>query len=150
MLKWKGTDKAYRIRIMSHFAKAYGDSRYTTKDKTEYSKNKRYITISRYTAEKDKDIDYYVQNGNDETMWDNPIETLIYPCAGFLVTDQYYWDLRSFGEGLVLRTSESKGNSDDSWVQYLATATFNVSIENNSRRSLGDQIRCCRDISANY
>jgi hypothetical protein len=150
MLKWKGNDKAYRIRIMSHFAKAYGDSRYTTKDKTEDSKNKRYITISRYTAEKDKDIDYYVQNGNDETMWDNPIETLFYPCAGFLVTDANYWDLRSFGEGVVLRTSESKGNSDVSWVQYLATATYNVSIENSSRRSLGDQIRCCRDISANY
>jgi IS1 family transposase len=144
MLKWAGTDKAYRIRIMSKFAKGHIN-------RDQYSTNKRYISISRYAAEKDKTLDDYVQNGNDETMWDNPIETLLYPCAGFLVTDANASDLRSFGTGLVARTSEANPTeTSSSWVQYLTTATFNVNVENSSRRSLGDQVRCCRDISASY
>jgi hypothetical protein len=141
MLKYKGREQAYRIRILSQFSKGYHSS--------DLSKNKRYITISRYSAEVGKTIDDYVQDGKYLTEWENPIETIQYPCAGFIVTDGTF-DLRSFGDGIVLRTSESSGNlkSQNSWVQYLSTTNFNVSVQNSSRRSLGDQVRCCRDISA--
>jgi hypothetical protein len=138
ILNGRGTSSAYRIKIETHFSKG--------------SLNKRYITISRYDADYNQDhgIDYYVQDDEmRETAWATPIETIRYPCAGFIVTNYDYFDLRSFGDGAVLRTSETgaAGKTGMSYVQYLTTATFSVAVHE-SRVSLGDQIRCCRDITA--
>jgi hypothetical protein len=150
MIKNQGTERAYRIRLMNHFTKAYKSEFVdeATFDPNAFSTNKRYITISRYTCDKDKTIDDYTQNGADETMWDNPIETLVYPCAGFIITDNY-WHLSSFGSGIVLRTSEpSSIYNRSSCVQYMSTTVFNVGVIETSRQSLGDQVRCVRDITA--
>jgi hypothetical protein len=157
MIKNQGTDRAYRIRLMNHFAKAYKTDfvNEASFDPNSFSTNKRYITISRYTCDKDKTIDDYTQNGADETMWDNPIETLVYPCAGFIITDAY-WYLSAFGSGIVLRTSEPYDQNLTkkteykafSWVQYMATTVFDVGVIGTSRQSLGDQVRCVRDITA--
>jgi hypothetical protein len=133
LLNGVGSSTAYRIKIQTYFS--------------EGSSNKRYLKISRYDADSDPDhgIDYYVQNGKDETEWDNPIETLLYPCAGFIVTDKDAFDLRSFGEGALVRTSEYY---DNSWsiVQYMMTSSYNLGIHK-SRMALADQLRCCRDIT---
>jgi hypothetical protein len=149
MIKNQGTERAYRIRIMNHFTKAYKSEFVdeATFDPSDFSTNKRYITISRYTCDKDKTIDDYTQNGADETMWDNPIETLVYPCAGFIITDNY-WHLSAFGSGIVLRTSEAGTTEMGSWVQYMSTTVYNVGVISVSRQSLGDQVRCVRDITA--
>jgi hypothetical protein len=151
MIKNQGTNRAYRIRIMNHFAKNYKSEFVdeATFDSNAFSTNKRYITISRYTCDKDKTIDDYTQNGADETMWDNPIETLVYPCAGFIITAQNSWYMSSFGSGLVLRTSEpSDYSTTSSMVQYMSTTVYNVGVSNRSRQSLGDQVRCVRDVTA--
>lgn len=158
ILKNKGTNNAYRLRIMSHYAAG--------------SSNKRYFSISRYGAlSSDQNLNGYL---NSDDKWANPIETICYPACGFIVPDsdmvgedgKINWqsgkitdsarpDLRSFGYGTVLRTSDAYdldegGNTvnDYSYVQYLSTTDYQLSIQKMSRRSLGDQIRCVRDINA--
>jgi hypothetical protein len=146
MVKEKGTDRAYRIRIMSDFSMGY-------KNPDKVSKNKRYILISRYTCEKNKGIDDYTLNGKTETEWNNPIESMMYPCAGYIITDEVIY-MRTFGTGTVLRTSEWSGKENITnaetvnWTQYMSTTNMNLSVANNSRLSLGDQVRCVRDVTA--
>ena len=157
ILKNKGTVNAYRLRIMSHH----------TQDGLN---NKRYFSISRYGATKDdQNLDKYLSGNHgstskEKTMWANPIETICYPACGFIVpdgdgtADTVHPDMRSFGTGTVIRTADSNpdamAGSDGSsaqgfsYVQYLSTTDYELSIQQHSRRSLGDQIRCVRDINA--
>lgn len=157
ILKNKGTVNAYRLRIMSHYT-------------NDGLNNKRYFSISRYgaTAE-DKDLSKYLSgsisaSSKETTLWANPIETICYPACGFIVPDcdstdvTVHPDLRSFGTGTVIRTADSNPTAMSgadgstaqgfSYVQYLSTTDYQLSIQENSRRSLGDQIRCVRDINA--
>jgi hypothetical protein len=138
--------EAYRIRIKTHFSKGYIDRQH-------YSQNKRYIKIDRYTADPSKDLnDYFEEDEQTEKVseWNDPIESLIYPCAGYIVTDVTRFDLRTFGTGSVLRTAlaNEKSNNSYSWVHYMSLSNQGASVNAYSRRSLGDQIRCCRDITA--
>ena len=158
ILKNKGTANAYRLRILSHYT-------------NDGKRNKRYFSISRYGATStDTDLKNYLDrtydattsaSSKENTMWANPIETIKYPACGFIVPDTdgtaetVHPDLRSFGFGTVIRTSDSNpigqmdsSNEGFSYVQYLSTTDYQLSIEKDSRRSLGDQIRCVRDINA--
>jgi hypothetical protein len=51
--------------------------------------------------------------------------------------------------GAVLRTADSydSGSTHSNWAHYMSTTNLSLAVPNNSRRSLGDQVRCCRDIS---
>jgi hypothetical protein len=163
LMKNAGTNQAYRIRIQTCFCTG--------------ATNKRYVRIDRFTAEENRSLVSYLnidKSNNDldnqnSSEWATPIETIRFPCAGFIVTDYrggtgsghkgepIFPDMRSFGAGVVLRTSESAINDSNdkqkknreigSRVIYLATESLYVQIPNTSRRSLGDQIRCVRDIS---
>lgn len=170
IMKNPGTEKAYRLRIMSHMEK---------------SGNKRYFSVSRYGVSEedmvpnnssdyrylDKYLDGSAPDGTNKesTMWSNPIETIYFPACGFIVPDMAQVnssgtltqaariDLRSFGKGTVLRTSDANsydyaGTIDGfdafSYVQYMSTTDYQLGVQANSRRSLGNQIRCVRDITA--
>ena len=149
ILKNPGKANAYRLRIQSHFT---GDG---------YD-NKRYFSIARFGVKEDgNNLDYYLTDANKDILWENPIEVIKYPACGFIVPDSdgtpetVHPDLRSFGSGTVLRTSDSNpvglaGSSKEgfNFVQYLSTTDYQLGIQTNSRRSLGDQIRCVRDINA--
>jgi hypothetical protein len=139
---------AYRIRIKTNFSKGITEA---YKAENKYSTNKRYITIDRYTADPKRELsDYFDAKSpynEKESDWNTPVESMIYPCAGFIVSDSYF-DLRTFGTGSVLRSAEANSNGDRSWVQYLSRSNMNVSVNSQSRRSLGDQVRCCRDLTA--
>lgn len=152
ILKNPGTANAYRLRIQSHFTE-------------DGLKNKRYFSISRFgIKEEGTTLDYYLTADKIDELWQNPIEIIKYPACGFIVpdtdgtADSVHPDLRSFGFGTVLRTSDSNpeamANSDGSsangfnYVQYMSTTDYQLGIQTNSRRSLGDQIRCVRDINA--
>lgn len=150
LMKNYNTNQVYRIRIQACFCTG------TT--------NKRYIRISRYTAEKGRNLASYLnleKNNKDvdnqnSADWANPVESIEFPCAGFIVTDYrmktkntpVFPDMRCFGKGSVLRTSETTdGDNNSCYGIYIATQSLYVQIANNTRRSLGDQVRCVRDIS---
>lgn len=154
ILKNKGTNNAYRLRVMSHY----------TQDRLN---NKRYFSIARFGATKnDTNLNGYLDGvitdtSKETTMWANPIEIIKYPACGFIVPDTdgtattVHPDLRSFGFGTVIRSSDSNptglvGSSMNgfNYVQYMSTTDYQLGIQTDSRRSLGDQIRCVRDINA--
>ena len=155
MIKNPGTDNAYRILIKSHFAKnTNGEG---------YSKNKRYISITRFSATKEDKIEDYTSSTYDDailpgskenTLWNNPIESSDFPGCGYFVPDGHNPDLRSFGWGTIMRTSDPTGfdtgsvNNSSNWVQYLSVTDYQLSIQSGSRRVLGDQLRCVRDVNA--
>ena len=148
ILKNPDTPNAYRIMIRSHFAKNV--------DGEGYSTNKRYIDIARFSAEKEDFIDDYTSStlekallpeSKENTMWNNPVEVTSFPGCGYIVPDDHKVDLRSFGWGTIMRTSDYY-STQQNWVQYLSVTDYQLSIQNSSRRSLGDQIRCVRDVNA--
>ncbi len=168
MLKNKGTTDAYRVMIRSHEAAAWewsnakldGIANKGYHNPARKSSNKHAISISHFPAEPDKTIDDYVGSveGDDihlqPGMWDNPSETMTIPSAGYIVSDGIP-DLRTFGAGVVMRTSDSvptpAGTHEDRakcYALYLSTTNDMVSVSVDHRRSLGDQIRCVRDVEA--
>jgi len=148
ILKNPETSNAYRLMIKSHFAKNI--------DGNGYSENKRYISIARFAASADDTIGDYISDSytasleagsKENTMWSNPVEVAYFPGCGYIVPDKDYVDFRSFGWGTIMRTSDYYGTTNN-WVQYLSVTDYQLSIQNASRRSLGDQIRCVRDVNA--
>ncbi len=146
MMKDYDTDHPYRVRIMSSLCTG--------------SKNKNFIQISRFSAEKGRNLLSYLTTDDDKsnqksTEWANPIESILFPCAGFIVTDcrnngkkePAFPDMRCFGIGSVLRTSDDASSELSSVVFYLAQSNYYVQIIDQSRRALGDQVRCVRDIN---
>ncbi len=156
ILKNPGPANAYRIMIKSHFAKKINGEGYST--------NKRYITISRYTASKNDKIEDYTSSTYNEaiaseskenTLWNNPVEVTSFPGCGYMVPDavsenspDVFVDFRSFGWGTIMRTSDPYGSTN--YVQYLSVSDYQLSVQSSSRRSLGDQIRCVRDINVEW
>ena len=150
ILKNPRTSNAYRLMIKSHFAKNI--------DREGYSKNKRYISIARFAASADDTIGDYTSDSyaasleagsKENTMWNTPVEVAYFPGCGYIVPDKDYVDFRSFGWGTIMRTSDYYGTTNN-WVQYLSVTDYQLSIQNASRRSLGDQIRCVRDVNAKW
>ncbi len=169
MLKNRGKADAYRIMIRSHRSAIWtytanfnGTDNKGEHDSSAKANNKHAITISRFPAGPYDTLSDYVGfvEGDDKHLspgvWDNPSESMSFPAAGYIVTDGLP-DLRTFGLGSVIRTSEPviPSEKDDklgrarSWVLYLSTTNNQVAIADNSRRSLGDQVRCVRDVEAN-
>jgi hypothetical protein len=136
--------------IKSHFAKNI--------DREGYSKNKRYISIARFAASADDTIGDYTSDSyaasleagsKENTMWNTPVEVAYFPGCGYIVPDKDYVDFRSFGWGTIMRTSDYYSTTNN-WVQYLSVTDYQLSIQNASRRSLGDQVRCVRDVNAKW
>ena len=135
-----GQPNAYRIQIESRLA--------------EGCINKRYMHVARFPVTNPNLMITAYDPVND---WkeENIIEEMYFPASGGLVSDQGNNDwangypsppeLRWFGTGTVLRTSETNDKTPVCDVCYMATSDFQLSIARNSRRVLGCQIRCVRD-----
>jgi hypothetical protein len=65
------------------------------------------------------------------------------PLAGFMYED----GMSDFGKGTILRAKEGDGNGSN-WTLYLRADHNGVAVGGNSRRNLGENIRCVRDINA--
>ena len=51
-------------------------------------------------------------------------------------------------DGAILRTSEAPKKDGLNWVMYLRSGSNGVCVTYSSRRNLGENIRCVRDINA--
>lgn len=134
-----GQSNAYRIQIESRMA--------------DGCINKRYIHVARFPV---TDPSLMIAAYDPVTDWkdEDIIEEMYFPTSGGLVADRSEsWannqptppELRWFGTGTVLRTSETDGGTTACDVCYMATSDFHLSIARGSRRVLGCQIRCVRD-----
>lgn len=76
--------------------------------------------------------------------WTTPSSIMQVPAVGFL--HPHGGDiLDGDGENAILRTSEHSG-SGTNWVCYLRNS-WQFGLINSSRKALGDQIRCVRDVN---
>lgn len=117
--------------------------------------NKRYIHVARFPV---TDPNKYIDGYDKVADWlpEDIIEEMFFPASGGIVSDDStgsssymnptHPELRWFGTGTVLRTSETDGGLATCDVCYMATTDFNLAITRSSRRVLGCQIRCVRDV----
>ena len=133
-IKYEGEKKAYRV-MFEQRASTYGAKR-------------KYVRISRYeTQSTDKFLvsDDGTQWNIHQFDWSIPAETMDIPLAGFLYED----GMSDFGSGTILRAAEGDDTkSGHNWTMYLRSGHRGIAVAAGSRRMLGENIRCVRDVNA--
>jgi len=146
LIKYEGTASAYRVMIEQRKAKT---------DDPAGSFPKMYVRISRFEATKD---DLFKMSADrkkwnlHEFDWNSPAEYMDFPLCGYIDAGGTNPFVNDFGDGCILRAMETyQPNSSvgRNWTIYLRNEHQGVAVGGNSRRSLGDQIRCVRDVNAN-
>ena len=150
MIKYEGSSKAYRIMIEQRKANTVSDG----------SLAKYYVRIARFDTTKD-DRFLISSDGKQWNLhkfdWDNPAEYMDFPLCGYIdpgdgtnsiISNHPY--LGAFGNGCILRSQEidTSGSLGRNWTMYFMNTFRGVTVGGGSRRTLGDQIRCVRDINA--
>ena len=133
-IKYEGTDKAYRVMFEQIKANVEDDDA-----------ERLYVRVSRFNA---SDEDVFAVNGSQWNLhkfdWSTPVEYMDFPLCGFF--DSYGF-IDDFGDGCIMRISDSDGEGRN-WTIYLRNAYRGVSVGATSCRTLGDQVRCVRDVNA--
>ena len=130
-IKYEGEDKVYRVMF---------------EQKSSRYKNRNFVRISRFASEP-SDRFLVSSDGSQWNLhkfdWSTPVEYMDIPLAGFMYED----GMSDFGKGTILRAKEGDGNGTN-WTLYLRADHNGVAVGGNSRRNLGENIRCVRDINA--
>lgn len=150
LIKYEGTGRAYRIMIEQKKANTGDDGPIV----------KKYVRVSRFDTKHD---DKFLMSP-DKTQWnlhkfdwENPAEYMDFPLCGYIDSGDgtnsvisYHPYLGAFGNGCILRSQEidTSGALGRNWTMYFMDTFRGVTVGGGSRRSLGDQIRCVRDINA--
>ena len=149
LIKYEGTSKAYRIMIEQKKANIVNDG----------SLVKKYVRISRFETTKD---DMFLMSPDRKQWnlhkfdWDNPAEYMDFPLCGYIdagdgtntIASNHPY-LGAFGNGCILRAQEIDPSvAGRNWTMYFMDTFRGVTVGGTSRRSLGDQIRCVRDVNA--
>ncbi len=131
-IKYEGEDKVYRVMFEQKSSKGYV--------------GRNFVRISRFASEP---TDRFLVS-SDGTQWNihkfdwtNPVEYMDIPLAGFMYED----GMSDFGKGTILRAKEGDGNGTN-WTLYLRADHNGVAVGGNSRRNLGENIRCVRNVNA--
>ena len=141
LIKRLGQDDCYRIRILMKSAKPENDGR-----------TRNYFEFAYFSGDKDMTFDG-INEGNQEELytrfdWGTPSAVMQIPAVGFIHPSIYH-KLDGDGINAILRTSEHSGSgSSTNWVFYLRN-DWRFGLINDSRKALGDQIRCVRDVTVN-
>ena len=150
LIKYEGTSKAYRIMIEQRKANTVDDGGVV----------KKYVRISRFEAMSNDEF-LISPDGKQWNLhkfdWDTPAEYMDFPLCGYIDPGdgsnsiiKHHPYLGAFGNGCILRSQEIDvtGSLGRNWTMYFMDTYRGVTVGGGSRRSLGDQIRCVRDVSA--
>ena len=141
LIKRLGQDDCYRIRILMKSAKPENDGR-----------TRNYFEFAYFSGDKNMTFNG-INEGNQEELytqfdWGTPSAVMQIPAVGFIHPSTVY-KLDGDGINAILRTSEHSGSgSSTNWVFYLRN-DWRFGLINDSRKALGDQIRCVRDVTVN-
>lgn len=141
-IKYKGTQKAYRIMIEQRACKNNGSG--------DNQESHRYVRISRFNATAEDEFRYSEATkmwNLQEFDWSNPAEYMDMPLQGYIDATQGLNDWWQGSSGTIMRVSTKDGVGTN-WTMYFRNAHKEVSVGNASRRALGDPIRLCRDVDA--
>ena len=129
-IKYTGTGKAYRVMFEMLPSRSH--------------KGKDYVRISRFET---YDTDEFRLDADGKRWnlhkfdWTTPAEYMDIPLCGYI-----YKSLNM--DGAILRTSDAHEKSGLNWVMYLRSGSNGVCVTHSSRRNLGENIRCVRDVNA--
>ena len=130
-IKYEGEDKVYRVMF---------------EQKSSRFSGRNFVRISRFASEP-SDRFLISSDGTQWNIhkfdWSTPVEYMDIPLAGFIYED----GMSDFGKGTILRAKEGDGYGTN-WTLYLRGDHNGVAVGGNSRRNLGENIRCVRDINA--
>ena len=136
LIKRKGRPDCYRIRILLKESKTAGKSYY------EFAYFPGDASMSFDGLNTAADFEKAMQ---DKFDWSMPTAVMQIPACGFIYTsggDR----LSNDGESVILRSTD-RVKPGWNWVCYLRV-DFGFGLSDYSRKALGDQIRCVRDIDA--
>lgn len=137
LIKRQGKPDCYRIRILMKESnipdKYYFEFAYFSGDEN--------MTFMNLKTEED----FIESMSNGRFDWSTPSAIMQVPAVGFIHPSNAH-KLDGDGENAILRTSEWK-TSGTNWVCYLRNS-WRFGLISESRKALGDQIRCVRDINA--
>ena len=130
-IKYEGEDKAYRIMV---------------EQRPSVYSGRKYVRISRFEAKADDRFEMSPDGTRwniHKFDWETPVEYMDIPLAGFM----YESGMSDFGTGTILRAVEGDGNGTN-WTLYLRSGHNGIAVGGGSRRNLGENIRCVRDVNA--
>lgn len=147
IIKNQGQENCYRIKITLKETKSpdYTDSDGNTisSDGKYYYECAYYSGDSSMTFEGLDTEDKFLNSGLD---WSLPSATMQIPACGF-IHPQGGLFLNGDGINAILRTTDYSG-AGTNWVCYLRNDGWTFGLQNSSRKALGDQIRCIRNVEA--
>ena len=143
LIKRKGRSDCYRIRILLKESKSDRNKSYY---EFAYFSGDANMTFNGLTSE-----ELFLTSGLD---WSTPTAIMQVPACGFIHTTGMQ-GLNSDGISTILRSSDYNltfgvdlsDNFSYNWVCYLRR-DYNFGLFGRSRKALGDQIRCVRDVTA--
>ncbi|MBM6718310.1 fimbrillin family protein [Bacteroides gallinaceum] len=140
LIKRKGRSDCYRIRILLKESKSDRNKSYY---EFAYFSGDANMTFNGLTSE-----ELFLASGLD---WSTPTAIMQVPACGFIHTTGMQ-GLNSDGISTILRSSDYNltfgvDNFSYNWVCYLRR-DYNFGLFGRSRKCLGDQIRCVRDVTA--
>lgn len=143
LIKRKGRSDCYRIRILLKESKSDRNKSYY---EFAYFSGDANMTFNGLTSE-----ELFLASGLD---WSTPTAIMQVPACGFIHTTGME-GLNSDGISTILRSSDYNltfgvdlsDNFSYNWVCYLRR-DYNFGLFGRSRKCLGDQIRCVRDVTA--
>lgn len=141
LIKRQGRDDCYRIRILLKSSIKDG-----IRDDT-----KQYYEFAYFSGDKTMSFKGINENNQEELNtrfdWQTPSSIMEIPAVGFIHPSSAY-KLDGDGINAILRTSEyNETRSGYNWVFYLRN-DYRFGLIDDSRKALGDQIRCVRDVTA--
>ena len=139
VIKRQGRPDCYRIRLLMKESKEEG---------------KWYFEIAQFPGDQSMTFEgldteeQFIASMNDGTFdWTTPSAVIEIPACGF-IHPQGGNKLNGDGTNAILRSSDYNG-SGTNWVFYLRDDDWQCGLINGSRKALGDQIRCVRDVTVN-
>lgn len=141
LIKRQGRDDCYRIRILLKSSIKDG-----IRDDT-----KQYYEFAYFSGDKTMSFEGINESNQEELNtrfdWQTPSSIMEIPAVGFIHPSSEF-KLDGDGINAILRTSEyNETRSGYNWVFYLRN-DYRVGLIEDSRKALGDQIRCVRDVTA--
>lgn len=137
LIKRQGHPDCYRIRILMKESKESGkwyfEFAYFSGDPT--------MTFEDLTTEKK----FLESMTNDRFDWSTPTAIMEVPACGFIHPST---ENRLNGDGINALLRADEPNEQYNWICYLRDDNYQFGLIKTSRKALGDQIRCVRDVTA--
>ena len=132
-IKYVGEQKAYRVMF---------EQRASVDGKRTYVRIYRFDTNA---SDEFKVSDDGTQWNLHKFDWTTPAEYMDIPLSGFMHNGGF----TQFGTDAILRASTPSTTRGWNWTLYFRSGSNGVCVTDNTRRNLGEIIRCVRDINAN-